>query len=80
MKYRNIKLGGIVEPGSSCVEEQLKKSPDYVPLEDNAAEESANADKPIDKMTVAELKALAAERGIELPADAKKADIIELLR
>lgn len=34
---------------------------------------------PLSSLTVADLKALAAERGIEIPDGAKKADIIDLL-
>ncbi len=33
-------------------------------------------EKPIGKMTVDELKAYAAEKGIELPEDGKKADLL----
>lgn len=34
----------------------------------------------LDKKTVAELKLIAAQNGIEIPQDAKKAEIIELLK
>lgn len=81
MRYRNIKLGCIVEPGDPGVEDQIRKSNDYIRIDDmgDAAEAESNK-KPTDKMTVAELRALAVRRGIELPTAAKKADILLLLQ
>ncbi len=44
------------------------------------AEKKAEASEDLSKKTVAELKAIAAEKGIKVPAGAKKADILELLK
>lgn len=42
------------------------------------AEEAEEAEKPVEKLKVAELKTLLDEAGVEYEADAKKADLVAL--
>lgn len=77
MKFRNINTGSILEPKTKMVEIQMAKSPDFEEYKEPAA---APAGKPLDKMTKAELEALAAEKGIEIPNGAKKEEMVELLK
>lgn len=49
------------------------------PVEEPAEEDDEVADEPLDDMTVPELKALAAERGIDIPSNARKDEIIALI-
>ena len=53
------------------------KLPGYVTYERIA--EAAPASEDLSKLTVAQLRALCAERGVEVPKGARKADIISLL-
>lgn len=53
------------------------KLPGYVTYE--RITEAAPDSKDLSKLTVAQLRALCAERGVEVPKGAKKADIIALL-
>ena len=57
------------------------KLPGYVTVIEAVVEPEEDAKEPVDlaKLTVATLKGLCAERGIEVPKKAKKADIIALL-
>ncbi|MCR5706035.1 MAG: 50S ribosomal protein L20 [Acholeplasmatales bacterium] len=45
-----------------------------------AAAPKAEASEDLSKKTVAELKAIAAEKGVKIPSGAKKADILDLLK
>ena len=57
------------------------KLPGYItfePIEDGH-EQEADESADLSKLTVAALKALAAERGVDVPRGAKKAQLIELL-
>jgi len=45
-----------------------------------AAAPKAEAAEDLSKKTVAELKAIAAEKGVKIPSGAKKADILDLLK
>ena len=49
------------------------------PAEGSPLESTQEGTKPFDEMTVAELKAAAAEAGIELPKRILKADLLKLL-
>lgn len=73
MKFKVKATGAILETGNEFAIEQMRKSPNY---EEIAADEK----KSLEKMTVAELKALAEGRGVEIPDDAKKAEILALLK
>lgn len=73
MKFKVKATGAILETNNDFAIKQMEKSPNY-----EAVTESEG--KSLDKMTVAELKALAEERGVEIPDDAKKADILALLK
>ncbi len=57
------------------------------PAKEAPAKEEAKEEKPADeqaqdysKMTVAQLKEVAAEKGIKIPSGARKADIVELIQ
>ncbi len=46
---------------------------------EKTAEEAAEAEKPLAERTNAELAAIAAERGLEVPPNAVKAELLEIL-
>ena len=73
MKFKVKSTGTILETNNDFAIKQMKKSPNYEVVTENEG-------KSLDKMTVAELKALAEERGVEIPDDARKADILALLK
>ena len=72
MKFKVKETGAILETNNEFAIEQMQKSPNYEAVAENEG-------KSLEKMTVAELKELAKARGIEIPDEAKKADIIALL-
>nr|DAJ16964.1 MAG TPA: recombination endonuclease VII [Siphoviridae sp. ct5YG1]DAU41850.1 MAG TPA: dimeris T4 recombination endonuclease VII [Bacteriophage sp.] len=78
MKFINRRTGVILEPGSPMVEDQLRKSADYAPYEPQKAAEGA--EKPLAKMSKAELLEAAQAAGIAVPDDATKAQIVELIQ
>jgi hypothetical protein len=78
MKFIDKRTGAILEPASDMVVEQMKKSPDFEIAGEKTADDK-DKKKDLKKMKVDELKALAAELGIEVPDDATKADMIDLI-
>ena len=58
----------------------VKQAPKAAKTETKATEKKAEVKEDLSKLTVAELKALAAEKNITVPAGAKKADILDLLK
>lgn len=89
MKFRCIRTGSILEPANPMVEEQFKKSLDYVLLEDEETraedeakpvlENNLGERKDIFKMQKDELLEYATELGIEVPDNLKKQEIIQLI-
>jgi hypothetical protein len=74
MRYRDTRTGATYEPSSAFVAEMMAKNPALVPL-DAAEPEPVN----LSALTVATLRALCGERGIEAPKRATKAQLLELL-
>lgn len=74
MRYRDTRTGATYEPSSAFVAEMMAKNPALVPL-DAAEPEPVN----LSALTVAALRALCGERGIEAPKRATKAQLIALL-
>ena len=69
------------KPQAPKVEQAPKAEPKAA--EPKAEEPAAQAEAPakdLSKMTVAQLKDLAAERGIKVPSGARKAEIVELIQ
>lgn len=79
MKFRNKKTGSILEPRTALVEAQMLKCSDYEVVEEIVKEPAPAGEKPLNKLTKAELEALAAEKGIEIPEKATKDEIVKLL-
>lgn len=82
MKFKSKINGAILEPASDMVVEQMKKSPDFEIVDDAQAPAQAGGQdgkKDLKKMKVDELKAVAADLGIEVPDGAVKADIVTLI-
>ena len=74
MKFKVKSTGAILETNNDFAIKQMEKSPNYEVVTESEG-------KSLDKMTIAELKALAEERGIDIPDDVvKKADILALLK
>lgn len=78
MKFINRRNGVILEPKSRLVEDQLRKSADYTPYDPQTAAEGA--EKSLAKMNKTELLEAAQAAGIEVPDDATKAQIVELIQ
>lgn len=82
MARRDRRAGEVFEATEGRASQIAATLPGYVTWGTEAelvADETS--DEPgLDSMTVAQLRALAAERGIELPKGAKKAQIIETIR
>lgn len=74
MRYRDTRTGATYEPSSAFVAEMMTKNPALVPL-DAAEPEPVN----LSALTVATLKGLCGERGIDAPKRATKAQLIALL-
>lgn len=70
MRYRNIKLGCIVEPGDPGVEEQICKSNDYIRIDDmgDAAEAESN-EKSNDYIRIDDMGDAAETESNEKPMD-----------
>lgn len=80
MKFKHLRTGAILEPHDDFVLEQFQKSLDLVPFEDQPPQATAQGgDKPLSKLTKAELLSTAQEAGIAVPDDATKAEIISLI-
>lgn len=82
MKFKSKINGAILEPASDMVVEQMKRSPDFEIVDDTQAPAQAGGQdgkKDLKKMKVDELKAVAADLGIEVPDGAVKADIVTLI-
>ena len=75
MRYRDTRTGATYEPSSAFVAEMMAKNPALVPLD--AAEPEPTQD--LSTLTVARLRELCDERGIEAPKRATKAQLIGLL-
>lgn len=60
-------------------EDELNPAPVVVPDKVEAAKEAVVAPDDLASKTVAQLKAICTEKGIEFPAEAKKADLLALL-
>ena len=75
MRYRDTRTGATYEPSSAFVAEMMAKNPALVPLD--AAEPEPTQD--LSALTVAALRVLCDERGIEAPKRATKAQLIALL-
>ena len=69
------KLIKMLEENAVEVEGEVK-----APKKAAAPKKDASATEDLSKKTVAELKAIAQEKGIKVPAGAKKADILDLLK
>lgn len=78
MKFINRRTGVILEPRSPIVEDQLHKSAEYTPYDAQKAEDGA--EKSLAKMNKAELLEAAQAVGIDVPDDATKAQIIDLIQ
>lgn len=80
MKFKHIRTGAILEPHNDFVLDQFQKSPDLVPFEEvEPVAAPGGGDKPLSKLTKAELLATAQDAGIAVPDDATKAEIIALI-
>ena len=67
MKYKNKTTGVIVNPSNQLAEQTFKRSSEWVPVAATAVPKAkGSVAKPVDKMTTAELEALAVERGIDI--------------
>ena len=77
----NRKSGDVFEATEERAEYIESKLPGYISISHGEADEVTEPAKDTDltKATVAELRAMCSERGIEVPKGAKKADIIALL-
>lgn len=75
MRFRDTRTGATYEPSSRFVAEMMAKDPALVPL--GAAEPEPTQD--LSALTVAQLRELCGERGIEAPKRATKAQLLELL-
>ena len=75
MRYRDTRTGATYEPSSAFVAEMMAKNPALVPLD--AAEPEQTQD--LSALTVATLRGLCGERGINAPKRATKAQLVELL-
>lgn len=73
MKYKNTKTGVIVEPSSDLAAQAFACEP-WEEYEE--APKGDVADKPLSKMTAAELEATAAEFGVDLTDCTKNAERI----
>ena len=73
MKFKVNSTGAILETNNDFAIKQMEKSPNY---------EVVTEEKPqsYSRMKLEDLKTLAAERGIEVPESAEKADIVKLLK
>ena len=78
MRFINKRNGVILEPRNRTVEEQLRKSVEYTLYEPKTAVEGA--EKALSKMTKAELLEAAKAAGIDVPDDATKAQLVELVK
>lgn len=68
MRYKNKTTGAIVKPSCALAAQSFERSKEWVAIADAPAPKS-KADTPpktLDKMTTAELTALAAERGVDI--------------
>lgn len=79
MKFKHIRTGAILEPHNDFVLDQFQKSPDLVPFEEVEPVAAPGGEKPLSKLTKAELLATAQDAGIAVPDDATKAEIIALI-
>lgn len=80
MKFKHIRTGAILEPHNDFVLEQFQKSPDLVPFEEGTPVATpGGGDRPLSKLTKAELQAIAQGAGIAVPDGATKAEIIDLI-
>lgn len=75
MRFRDTRTGATYEPSSAFVAEMMAKNPALVPLD--AAETEPAQD--LSALTVARLRELCGERGIEAPRRATKAQLVTLL-
>lgn len=75
MRYRDTRTGAIYEPRSAFVAAQMAANPALVTLD---APESEQA-QDLAALTVAQLRSLCEERGIDYPKKATKAQLVELL-
>lgn len=78
MKFINRRTGVILEPRSPMVEDQLRKSAEYAPYNDQKAADGG--EKPLAKMNKDELLAAAQAAGIDVPDGSTKAEIVELIQ
>ncbi len=82
-------INGVAGEKKAAKKEAAKKAAPKkeAPAKEAPAKEEAKEEKPADeqaqdysKMTVAQLKEVAAEKGIKIPSGARKADIVELIQ
>jgi len=78
-KFVHKKTKAILAPRSAFVAAQMEKSTHYEEYKEPAADPAPAGEKPLSKLNKAELEALAAEKGIEIPEKATKEEIIKLL-
>ena len=82
---KNRKPGDVFEATEARAKEIDAKIPGYIsyaPVEsaESVVETPAEPEEDLAGMTVAKLKALCAERGIDVPKYAKKAELVALLK
>jgi len=75
MRYRDTRTGATYEPSSAFVAAQMAANPALVTLD---APESEQA-RDLAALTVAQLRSLCEERGIEAPKRATKTQLVGLL-
>lgn len=72
MRYRDTRTGATYEPRTEFAAAQMSSNPALVAECDDLTVDLAS-------LTVATLRALCAERGVEAPKKATKAQLVELL-
>ena len=82
---KNRKPGDVFEATEARAKEIDAKIPGYISYAPAAkaepvVEKPAEPEVDLAELTVAKLKALCAERGIDVPKQAKKADLVALLK
>lgn len=75
MRFHDTRTGATLEPSTEFVARTMAENPALVPL-DQPVQETA---RDLSALTVAQLRELCDERGIDHPSRATKAQLIQLL-
>ena len=77
MRFRDTRTGAVYQPRDKTVERMMAANPAFVALDADRPKVAAPTD--LAALTVAQLRALCADRGVDAPKRATKAQLIALL-